>query len=264
MAGQPAFPLLDSPDEERVLVVAQRTPALLWQALWLRSEAFQDIAAAPLRGLRGAIIVLVIGLVLGISRVGRTGLSYLVTPDQDVVIERLYDGLTKMPWYAEASRADPAFEEQFAALFEQQRTLAGGGSPRDGFFSAGVGVFIRPVGALIVWLALAGLLHGVAHAMGGPDTQARFGDLLATTALARAPLLIGALGLIPGVAPETLSSVWWLLCTYWAVRITYGLSWQRALGAVVGALVSLGLMLGGTLGCCYLLTVGLALAAAGG
>jgi hypothetical protein len=209
--------------------------------------------------------VLVIGLLLGIAQAGRAGLDYLVNPDQEALLDRVYTGLTAMPWYREAAQADSAFAAQFRQMFEQQAVLAGSGRPAlSRVFNAGLSVFLRPAGALLVWLSLAWLLHVMSLTLAGAGARGRFPHLLATTALARAPLLIGLLGILPGVAPEALAGVWWLLCTYWALKVTYTLAWQRALTILATTLVGLGLVMGSSIGCCYALTLSAALAAGGG
>jgi hypothetical protein len=215
------------PDEEATLEAARGAPRLLWRALWLDTGAYREMAAAPRPVLRGGILVFMIGLILaGVQLVG-AGTIYLTTPSPDALHDTLYNGLTAMPWYADAVSADPefadTFHDEFERQFEQQAvrtypTLGG----------VLTGAIFTPFAGLMGWVVFGLAVHLAARWMF--RAEARLAPTLGMLAAAQAPRLLGIMEVMPAVSAGTAVGVWSLLTTYWAVKTAYNLRWTRALG----------------------------------
>lgn len=196
---------------------------------------------------RGLVLVLLIGLLLGAATlIGDLG-EYFTQPDPRLVSQTIYEGLTAMPWYAEAASSNP----EIVALVDSTFAGPGGFSLTPTPLASLLGLLITPVAGLISWFIGGAFAHIAARAFGGAG---RFGQTLAATALASAASLLGLVQVVPyaELIPGSLivaTSLLGLLGTYVAIRETHGLAPWRAFWAVlVGPLLATVLLV--ALYCC--------------
>lgn len=185
---------------------------------------------------RGLVLVLLIGLLVGLAAlIGDLG-EYFTQPNPAVVSRTIYDGLTAMPWYKQAVQANP----EFATLLESVFASPGGFSLTPTPLASLFGLLLTPVLGAIGWFVGGAFVHVAARAFGGAG---RFGQTLATTALASSASLLGLVQVVPyaELIPASLlvaSGLLSLLATYVAVRETHGLPpWRSFWAVLVGPLL---------------------------
>lgn len=194
------------------------------------------------RGLRrGALLVVLIGLLLGVaSLIGSLGV-YLTQPSNEQLNQTIYAGIVEMPWYREAVTGSPELVALIDDFFVRQGGVAITPAP---LFSL-LGVLITPLVALLSWLISGSFLHLVARAFGGAG---RFVQTLATTAVAAGANLLGLVQVVPYAEqiPGALllaTGLLGMLASYVAVREAHGLAPWRSFWAVLLGPLLLGLLL---------------------
>ncbi len=212
--------------------------------LLLDQRAFQAQRDAPDGIRRGAALVALVSLLVAVAAlIGDLG-EYLTQPAPTVMSETLYQGLTAMPWYEALTADSPTFATSFEQIFAQSSTFSLTPSPLVSL----INVLVAPLLALLSWLITSAVVHVAARAFGG---TARFGQTLASTAVASGAGLLGLVQVVPYAesVPGALllaSSLLGLFGTYLAVREVHGLSpwrsfWAVTLGPVLLTLVLVGL-----------------------
>jgi hypothetical protein len=218
--------------------------------LLLDPRAFRAQRDAPGGARRGFVLVLLIGLLVGIAAlIGNFG-ETLTQPDPQLVSETLVRGIKAMPWYQQALEESPALAESV----EQSLARPGAFSFTPTPLASLVATVLAPVLAVLGWLISSTVVHLSARAFGGVG---RFGQTLATTALASGASLLGLVQVVPYAEqiPGSLglaSGVLGLLATYVAVRETHSLPPWRSFWAVTLGPLLLGLLLLG-LYCCVVI-----------
>jgi hypothetical protein len=221
--------------------------------LLLDQRAFQAQRNAPDGFSRGALLVVLIGLLVGIAGwVGNLGV-YLTQPDADAVRDTLYDGLVRLPLYQNLLADRPELGFAIEQAFSQSQ---GGGLLAAGPLQSALNLIFSPVLALLGWLLIGSIVHVVARAFGG---TASFSQTLACTALVSGTSLLMLVQIVP-YAQVAGTTTLGLIATYVAVRESHGLPAWRSFWAVMLGPLLLAVLLGGFFCCVFFLLV----SAAGG
>lgn len=228
-----------------------RTVRLLWEALFLRHEAYEIMAEDDNPFVEGLFILVMLGLLVGLVGIVGTTLEWASAPNLDDIQRVVLDNLTQMPWYEKmqqqgGAQAVAMFQRLYDLIWQFMRMLAP--SPT----GALAGIVLWPLGLIIGWLVFGLIAHVLARLLGGTGN---LGQTLGTTALAAAPQLLNAVAALPFVAMAGVGT-WTLLCRYMALRTAHDLTWPRAVwaallppiivGLVIAILALLGVLLFGT------------------
>ncbi|PDW03881.1 YIP1 family protein [Candidatus Viridilinea mediisalina] len=213
--------------------------------LLLDPAAFREQRDAPDGFARGALLVALIGLLVGVAAwIGNLGV-YATQPDATEFSATLYDGITSLPLYqnmvAESPEIGIAFEEAFSQP-QDFGVLAAG--PAQSFMA----IFFTPVFALLGWFLFGSVVHIAARAFGGAAT---YQQTMACTALASGANLLALVQIVP-YAQVAATTTLGLIATYVAVRESHQLpAWPTFWAVALGPTLLLVLL--GTFFCCFLL-----------
>jgi hypothetical protein len=219
---------------------------LVWRALFLRTDAYEEMRQAESPFGKGLVIILVVGVIVALAGLVGSVLEWAATPDLTAIQDTVYKGLIAMPWYQEMMVRTPDFPAEFERWYNWGWTLArwmGASS----LSSAAGNLVLTPLGLAARWLVYGLLAHLFARMLRG---QAGLGQTLGCTALAVAPQLLNLAQVLPFLGVGGVVGTWTLLCRYVALKQAHRLSWGRALAATLLptlALVLLGLILAGIL-----------------
>jgi hypothetical protein len=209
----------------------------LIRALFLRTDAYEEMREAEKPVVRGLLILVIIGLLIAFVALVGTVLEWASSPDMADIQEAVYQGLIKMPWYQETRAEVPDFDEIFDKQYEMGWTIARFMAPNPG--SAAGGIVLTPLGLVINWLVYGLLAYLFARLFKGEGTVSQ---TLGCTALALSPQLLRLLELLPFVAVGGVVGTWILIARYVAVKQAHRLTWGRALGATILPIVLLRLV----------------------
>lgn len=221
--------------------------------LLLDPRAFQSQRDDPAGLRRGALLVAMVGLLVGIAGwLGNLG-EYLTQPSPDAIRQTLYEGVLRLPLYQSLVAAAP---ELGVAINEAFGQAQGGGVMGAGPLQDALFLVLAPLFALLVWFIVGSIVHIAARAFGG---EAGFHQTLACTALASGANLLALVQLVP-YAQVAATTTLALIATYVAVRESHRLPpwrsfWAVSLGPLLLALLGAGIF------CCVLF---LLVSAAGG
>lgn len=226
-----------------------------WGAFTLREETYAGIRDDAQRIKRALILVVVVGLIVGVTgAVGRLA-EWAFSPPMDKMQEVVLTRLTKMPWYAEVSRSPEALA-QFNQWYNIGWQIAKAAAPSP---TALVGIITKPLSLLVVWLVYGLLAHLAARTLGG---QGSIGQTLGCTALAVTPQLLSVIAILPAATAAGVGA-WTLVCNFMAIRAAHGLTGWRALAATLLPL-ALGILVGALFACIGLAVAGTVLGNMGG
>jgi hypothetical protein len=219
-----------------------RYAGLVAGALFLRTDAYEEMRGARSPFLTGLIIIVVVGVIIAIAALVGTALEWASFPNLGDIQETVYEGIIQMPWYQETLRQVPGYDEMFRQWYELGWTLGrtfGDASPG----SALGGLVLTPLSLVIGWLVYGLLAHLFARLLKG---EATLSQTLGCTALAVAPQLLKLAELVPYVAVGGVVGTWVLIRRYLALKQAHRFTWGRAFWATVlpfGALWLLALIL---------------------
>jgi hypothetical protein len=228
--------------------------SLLWDALFLESQAFAAMRdnKSPIK--RGLIILIILGLALALAGIIGTTLEWASGPSLDAIRETIWDKYQQSPWW-QFIEAEPQALAMFEQIWDQIWQVMGFMIPSPA--SSLSGLILKPIGLIISWLIFGFLAHLFARMLGG---SASLSQTLGATSLAAAPQLLVLLTALPFVVVAGIGT-WTLLCRYMAIRVTHDLSWARSLWSVILPPILLGFL---TFLLAMLLGIGLAPLIAGG
>lgn len=212
--------------------------------LLLDPQAFRIQRDAPEGFGRGALLVALVGLAVGLAAwIGNFGV-YLTQPDANAFRDTLYDGVARLPLYQNLVAETPELGVAFEEAFNQPQ---GGGLLATGPIESLAGVLFAPVFALLGWFIVGSVVHIAARAFGG---SAAYQQTMACTALASGAHLLALVQIVP-YAQVAATTILGLLATYVAVRESHQLPawpsfWAVALGPtlllLLAAIFSCGLL----------------------
>ena len=213
---------------------------MVWDSLFLDRAPYARILAdgQPLK--RGALIVLLLSVLVAVSMLIGTLLSWTMTPKLDAIQTLIYQTMEKMGAFDEMSGVAGAmgdFDKSWGMAWQIMPGLFGAPSPGGAFAN----LIIQPFSMLVGWLIYGLLVYLFARMMGG---QGSLTNTLAATALAFAPQILNLVLIIPGAVVGSVIGLWMLLCRYVAVQTVHDLTWGRALLVVVLPKVLLFIILG--------------------
>ena len=212
-----------------------RYAGLVAGALFLRTDAYEEMREARSPFLAGLIIIVVVGAIIALAALVGTALEWASSPSLADIQEVVYEGIIQMPWYQETLRMVPDYDQIFRQWYDfgwnMGRTF-GDSSPG----SALGNVVLIPLGLIIVWLVYGLLAHLFARLLKG---EATLPQTLGCTALAVAPQVLKLTELVPYVAVGGVVGTWTLICRYVALKQAHRLSWGRAFWATVLPLLTL-------------------------
>ncbi len=204
---------------------------------FLNTEVYREQREAANGFQRGLVLVLLIGILSGVTAaIGQVGQA-LLSPDPRQIAETVYNGLLTTPWYEQRAAANPSFQQNLADVYQQVlvsfNAVAGGGVLR------GLAALVTvPFGLLLRWLIIGALLHLVARLFGGKGS---FGQSLACLSLATSAELLSLVQIVP-FAQVAASSLLGLVAGYIALREAHQLEPMPAFWATLTMPIMLGLL----------------------
>ncbi len=206
-----------------------RFVGLVPRALFLRTEAYEEMREARHPFGAGLLIIVVVGVIVAFAGLAGTVLEWASSPDMGRVQDVVYDGLIEMPWYREQIARTPDFADTFEQWYERGWTFARMfGSTNLG--SAAGNIILAPVGLIVRWLIYGLLAHIFARLLKG---EAELGQTLGCTALAVGPQVLRVVELLPFLSVGAVVGTWTLICRYVALKQAHRLTWGRAFWATV-------------------------------
>jgi hypothetical protein len=181
-----------------------RYAGLVAGALFLRTDAYEEMRGARSPFLTGLIIIVVVGVIIAIAALVGTALEWASSPN-------LGDIEIFLQWYELGWTLGRTF---------------GDASPG----SALGGLVLTPLSLVIGWLVYGLLAHLFARLLKG---EATLSQTLGCTALAVAPQLLKLTELVPYVAVGGVVGTWVLICRYAALKQAHRFTWGRAFWATV-------------------------------
>jgi len=212
-----------------------RYAGLVAGALFLRTDAYEEMREARSPFLTGLIIMVVVGVIIALAALVGTALEWASTPNLADIQKVVYEGMIRMPWYQETLRMVPGYDQIFRQWYDFGWTLGrafGDSSPGAALGS----LVLTPVSLVIAWLLYGLLAHLFARLLKG---EATLSQTLGCTALAVAPQLLKLTELVPFVAVGGVVATWTLICRYVALKQAHRLTWGRAFWATVLPLLTL-------------------------
>jgi hypothetical protein len=215
-----------------------RFAGLAGRALFLRTDAYEEMREARNPFVTGLLIIVIVGLIIAFAGLVGTVLEWASSPDMGAVQDVVYQGLIKMPWYQEQIALMPDFANTFKEWYERGWSFARlFGSTSLG--SAAGNIILTPLGLIIGWLIYGLLAHFFARLLKG---EANLGQTLGCIALAVGPQVLKAAEVLPFVSVGGVVGTWVLICRYVALKQAHRLTWGRAFWATVLPILVLGLV----------------------
>lgn len=206
-----------------------RFSSLVARALFLRTDAYEEVREARNPFLDGLLILIIIGVVIALASLVGAVLEWASTPNVESILETVYEGLIEMPWYQDMLDLEPDFAKEFAQWFEIPKTFvkfASGSS----LGSAAGNLILTPLGLIIRWLIYGLLAHFFARLLKG---EANLSQTLGATAIAIAPEILKIAEVVPMATVGGVVGTWTLICRYIALKQVHRLGWSRALWATI-------------------------------
>ncbi len=202
---------------------------LVFRALFLDSEAFEELREDDNPFVEGLFLVVILGAVTALlSVVGQT-VAWASTPRLSVIKELVLPALQEQSWWAKLA-ADPQALATFQRIYDAAWQLFPWWAGASGPATAALNILIWPIGLMVSWLLYGLVAHLFASLLGGRGT---LNQTLGVTALAYMPLVFRGLGFIPFLVIGGVINTWQLLLRYKALRTVHHLSWRRAFWATL-------------------------------
>lgn len=202
---------------------------LVFRALFLDSEAFDELRDDDNPFVEGLFLLVLIGLITAaLALVGQT-LAWGSLPRADAIRDVVLSALQQQSWWQGLS-ADPTalttFERIWDAAWRFFPPLFGAPDPTLGALN----LLLWPIWLVLSWLMYGLLAHGFARLLGG---RGWLRGTLGTVALSFTPFLIRGLGIIPFIVFGGVLNTWQLILRYKALRSAHELPWGRAVIATL-------------------------------
>lgn len=210
---------------------------MVWNALFLQHDAYEEMRQDNNPFVEGLFILVVLGVVLGLVGVVGATLQWASSPNLNELQAVILSNLQHMQWWELAQQSSPEFVPMFQQFWDGIWQVIAGVAPTPAGSLAGI--ITRPLGLIVNWLVFGLLAYVIARLLGGKGT---LNQTLGTTALAAAPQLLNLFGALPFVAVAGIGT-WTMLCRYMAIRTTHDLTWPRAVWATILPPLILGLII---------------------
>lgn len=203
--------------------------ALVFRALFLDSEAFDELRDDDDPFVEGLFLLVLIGVITAaLALVGQV-LAWGSVPQTEAIRDVVLGGLQQQSWW-------PAIGSNPEALALFQRIWDAGwrlfpalfGAPDPG--RSALNLLVWPIWLVLSWLVYALLAHGFARGLGG---RGSLRGLLGVASLSFTPFLFHGLSIVPFLVFGGVLNTWQLLLRYKAVRSAHALPWGRALAATL-------------------------------
>lgn len=206
-----------------------RFAGLVTRALFLRTDAYEEMREARNPFVEGLFIIVIVGVIIALAGVVGTTLEWASSPDMGAIENTVYEGLTNMPWYQQLEQeVGRDFTDQFQAMWDMEWRIIGYFAPKPA--TSLMNIVTTPLGLIIGWLIYGLLAHLFARLLRG---EANLSQTLGCTALAVAPQVLKLLSLLPSVTVGGVVGTWALICRYVALKQAHRLTWGRAFWATV-------------------------------
>jgi hypothetical protein len=203
--------------------------ALVFRALFLDSEAFDELRDDDNPFVEGLFLLVLIGLITAaLALVGQV-VAWGSVPHTDAIREVVLNALRQQAWWP-AIGSNP----QMLAVFQQiwdlgwrvLPSLFGAPDPA----RAVLNLLVWPIWLVLSWLTYTLLAHGFALWMGG---RGSLRGSLGAASLSFTPFLLHGLSIVPFLVFGGVLNTWQLLLRYKAVRSAHALPWGRSLAATL-------------------------------
>lgn len=203
--------------------------ALVFRALFLDSEAFDELRDDDDPFVEGLFLLVLIGLITAaLALVGQV-LEWGSVPRIDAIRDVVLRALQQQPWWsalAGNAQALGIFQQLWDLGWRVFPSLFGAPDPA----RAALNLLVWPIWLVMSWLLYALLAHGFARLLGG---RGQLRGTLGAAALAFTPFLLNGLGIIPFLALGGVLSTWQLILRYKALRSAHELPWGRSVAATL-------------------------------
>jgi hypothetical protein len=202
---------------------------LVFRALFLDSEAYDQLRDDDNPFVEGLFLVVIIGVVTALLNLIGQSLAWAGTPSMSAIKETVWHAFPQMQWWSQMSgnaEAMRQFKQYYDLGWQIFPRIFGAPDPA----SALLNVVTWPLAAVLSWLVYGILAHIFARLLGGTG---RLGQTLGTVSLSFTPLLLRGLGFLPYFTVGAVMNTWQLICRYKAVRSAGQISWGRAVWATL-------------------------------
>jgi len=203
------------------------TLRLGWNALLLKTEAYEKMRSDPNPVVKGLLLIVIVGVAIALLGLVGDLLEWASTPDLNEMMDTIFFYMKKMPWWELAAR-DPEFERIFDQIWNMNWGIAKAFSPSP--VGAAVNIVLTPVGLIVRWLIYGLLAYLFARWLGG---TADLSETLGVLALAVAPQALNALTFFPYVTVGSVIAIWGILCAFVGLKTAHKLPWHRAFWATL-------------------------------
>lgn len=203
--------------------------ALVFRALFLDSEAFDELRDDDDPFVEGLFLLVLIGVIAAaLALVGQV-LAWGSVPRTEAIRDVVLSGLQQQSWWP-AMASDPgalaAFRQVWDVAWRIFPALFGAPDPA----RAALNLLVWPIWLVLSWLVYTLLAHVFARWLGG---RGSLQNSLGTAALSFTPFLLHGLSIVPFLVLGGVLNTWQLLLRYKAVRSAHALSWGRSLAATL-------------------------------
>lgn len=199
-----------------------------WNALLFKEDAYEEMRIADNPVVKGLILIVIVGVVIALAGLIGDVLEWASTPDLSEIQDIVYYYMTRMPWWDEATKASPEFQDTFEQIWNFNWSIARTFAPTPG--GAVANIILTPLALVVRWLIYGLLAYLFARWLGGTG---QLSETLGVLALAVAPQALNLLTLFPYVQMGNVVSVWGILCAYVGLKTAHKLSWSRAVWATL-------------------------------
>jgi hypothetical protein len=203
------------------------TLRLGWNALLLKTEAYEKMRTDPNPVVKGLLLIVIVGVAIALLGFVGNLLEWATTPNLSEIMDTIFSYMKQMPWWEMAAR-DPDFERIFDQIWNTNWSFVKAFSPSP--VGAAVNIVFTPVGLIVRWLIYGLLAYLFARWLGG---TADLSETLGVLALAVAPQALNALTFFPYVTVGSVIGIWGILCAYVGLKTAHKLPWHRAFWATL-------------------------------
>jgi hypothetical protein len=202
---------------------------LVFRALFLDSDAYDQLRDDDNPFIEGLFLVVIIGLVTALLNLIGQLLAWAGMPSMNAIKDAVWQAFPNMQWWSQMS-GNAEFMKQLQTYYDLGwqifPRLFGAPDPTN----AVLNLVTWPLLAVLSWLVYGVLAHLFSRMLGGTG---RLAQTLGTVALSFTPLMLRGLGFLPYFTVGAVMNTWQLILRYKAVRSSGQMTWNRALWATI-------------------------------